>query len=74
MVINRKHVPPELKNIAYNAYWLDKNNADLIDVIVAVINAWPGVEYTDKLEVRDNAEGYDLVKTGIRLPIKLNKE
>lgn len=73
-MITRKEVPPGMKDIAYNAYWLDKSNADLIDVVVAVINAWPGVKFDEYLSVRDNAEGYDVFRTGVKLPFVTKKD
>lgn len=37
--------------------------------IAAAINAWPKMEPTKVLSVRDNGEGYCLKQTGIFLPL-----
>lgn len=39
------------------------------EAIAAALNAWPGMEFSKHLSVRDDGEGYCLKRTGIHLPL-----
>ena len=66
-------IPYEVKR-AMRAAWARRNNDDapekhMADLMLAGLEAWPGVEPHKVLTVRDNGEGYDLKQIGIILPL-----
>ncbi len=43
MKVDPKHIPPEVVEAAYNAYWHEKPNSGFREAIAAALAAWPGV-------------------------------